>query len=93
MTLLTWAALALGGIVGVLIDQPTVTGFTLQHTGTFNVTALGKSHVELPRTCGHARTITGEATWVAPGGRMPYWRGTIVSPTYKLARSGEHFPS
>jgi hypothetical protein len=30
--------------------------------------------------------LTGEAAWVAPDGRKPYWRGTIVSAAYEFAR-------
>jgi hypothetical protein len=30
--------------------------------------------------------LTGEAAWLAPAGRKPYWRGTIVSATYEFAR-------
>jgi hypothetical protein len=30
--------------------------------------------------------LTGEAAWLAPGGRKPYWRGTIVSAAYEFAR-------
>lgn len=29
--------------------------------------------------------LTGEAAWVPPGARKPYWRGTIVSMTYEFA--------
>jgi hypothetical protein len=29
--------------------------------------------------------LTGEAAWLAPGGRKPYWRGTITSADYELA--------
>jgi len=28
--------------------------------------------------------LTGEAAWVAPGGRKLYWRGTIVSTSYEF---------
>lgn len=30
--------------------------------------------------------LNGEAAWVAPGGRKPYWRGTIVAAAYEFAR-------
>jgi hypothetical protein len=30
--------------------------------------------------------LTGEAAWVAPDGRKPYWRGTIVSATYQFSQ-------
>jgi hypothetical protein len=30
--------------------------------------------------------LTGEAAWLTPGGRKPYWRGTIVSAAYEFAR-------
>jgi len=29
--------------------------------------------------------LTGEASWLTPGTRKPYWRGTIVSATYEFA--------
>jgi hypothetical protein len=29
--------------------------------------------------------LTGEASWLTPGARRPYWRGTIVSATYEFA--------
>ncbi len=29
--------------------------------------------------------LTGEAAWVAPGGRTPYWRGTITSLAYEFS--------
>lgn len=29
--------------------------------------------------------LTGEAAWVPPGARKPYWRGTIVSAMYEFA--------
>ena len=29
--------------------------------------------------------LTGEAAWLPPGPRKPYWRGTIVSATYEFA--------
>ena len=29
--------------------------------------------------------LTGEAAWLTPDGRKPYWRGTIVSVVYELA--------
>jgi hypothetical protein len=29
--------------------------------------------------------LTGEAAWVAPGGRKPYWRGTITSLAYEFS--------
>jgi hypothetical protein len=28
---------------------------------------------------------TGEAAWLPPQGRRPYWRGTIASATYEFA--------
>lgn len=32
--------------------------------------------------------LTGEAAWLRPDGRQPYWRGTIVSAVYEFARDG-----
>jgi hypothetical protein len=29
--------------------------------------------------------LTGEAAWLAPAGRKPYWRGTITSLAYEFA--------
>lgn len=29
--------------------------------------------------------LTGEAAWVPPGARKPYWRGTIISTKYEFA--------
>ena len=29
--------------------------------------------------------LTGEAAWLTPGARKPYWRGTIASATYEIA--------
>jgi len=29
--------------------------------------------------------LTGEAAWLTPGGRKPYWRGVIVATTYEFA--------
>jgi hypothetical protein len=30
--------------------------------------------------------MTGEVAWITPEGRKPYWRGTITSMSYELAR-------
>ncbi|HYN59729.1 MAG TPA: DUF6544 family protein [Rubrivivax sp.] len=32
--------------------------------------------------------LTGEAAWLTPGARKPYWRGMIVFSTYETAESG-----
>lgn len=37
------------------------------------------------RHAGMLVPFTGEVAWLVPGGRHPYWRGTITALTYEFA--------
>jgi len=58
---------------------------------------LGSKVVQLPwggrlsnyqERAGMRVPLTGEAAWLPPGARKPYWRGTITSAQYELAEQG-----
>jgi len=58
---------------------------------------LGSKVVQLPwggrlsnyqERAGMRVPLTGEAAWLPPGARKPYWCGTITSAQYELAEQG-----
>lgn len=56
--------------------------------GTFVLTPWVGVFREYARINGMMIPMTGEVEWVTPQGRLPYWRGRIVTVKYELAVIG-----
>jgi hypothetical protein len=81
----------------VLTDgQAVVTAVTVEHSGTFNMSAAGQqwkpfTSNQQGRFWGHEVRggmlvpLQGEAAWLLPEGVQPYWRGTSTALAHEFA--------